>query len=154
MQFIVATGWILVSLLIVSAPLLANLEQHTASSALYFIFSRVCHQEPARSFSIFGLPFAVCHRCFGIYLGFVAGSLLRNPFGSFSIRRIWIFAAAVPLLIDVALPFLGFVNNTPISRFLTGHLFGIMLATVFLQGILELEHRATEQRLIYRGDVL
>lgn len=154
LRFIVAAAWLSVSLLIVIAPIMAIREHYATSSTIYFIFSRICHQDPERSFTILGFPFAVCHRCFGIYLGLAVGSLLKIPFSAVSMRRIWITAASAPLLIDVALPFIGLADNTPASRFLTGHFFGIMLASIFLQGILELEHKTTRQRLIYKGEVL
>ena len=62
-----ATIW---CLLIVAAPLLR-------SPALYLLFSRICHQQTARSWHIFGEPFAACIRCTSIYLGFLFGALLK-----------------------------------------------------------------------------
>ena len=153
LRFVVAAAWLLGSLLIVSAPILAIREHYATSSTIYFIFSRVCHQAPERSFTILGLPFAVCHRCFGIYLGLAVGSLFKIPFSTVSMRRIWIIAAMVPLLIDVVLPLIGLWDNTPASRFLTGHFFGVMLGSIFLQGILELVHPISRLRLIYKGEV-
>lgn len=40
-------------------------------------FSLVCHQQPERSFILFGGTVAVCARCLGIYFGAALGSLLR-----------------------------------------------------------------------------
>ena len=40
-------------------------------------FSLVCHQQPARSFFLFGGSIAVCARCLGIYLGAAVGLLVR-----------------------------------------------------------------------------
>ena len=40
-------------------------------------FSLVCHQQPARSFFLFGGSVAVCARCLGIYVGAAIGLLIR-----------------------------------------------------------------------------
>jgi len=40
-------------------------------------FSLVCHQQPERSFYLFGGAVAVCARCLGIYLGAAVGLLFR-----------------------------------------------------------------------------
>lgn len=87
---------------------------------LYAFFAPVCHQRPERSFHCFGFQLAACHRCVGLYIGFVAG-LLALPYlhrlRAFLLARsrvILLFFA--PLVIDVAL----FKWNVPMSRFATG----------------------------------
>jgi len=150
----VASGWLLLCLLIIAAPLIAFQESYAASSIFYFMFSSVCHQIPERSFSIAGFPFAVCHRCLGIYLGLAAGSLIASFPGIFRMRRTWVAAATLPLLLDVAVPLTGLGNNTSSSRFCTGLLFGFMLATIFMQGILDLVYKVRCQRLLCKGEAL
>ena len=59
-----------------AAPLLAATHP-VATLLIRSFFSRVCHQDPARSFMIEGSPVAVCVRCLGIYLGTAMGALLR-----------------------------------------------------------------------------
>ena len=54
--------------LIVAAPLLRQ-------PFLYAIFSRICHQQAARSWQLLGEPLAVCIRCMSIYCGFFLGCL-------------------------------------------------------------------------------
>jgi uncharacterized membrane protein len=142
-------AWVLLCVLVVGAPILAAQEYLAPSAFIYLVFSDVCHQIPERSFILAGFPFAVCHRCSGIYLGFIAGSLIKNPFiyRSRGIRRYWILASIAPLVLDVALPFAGIVESIPLSRFLTGFLFGTMLSSLFLYGIRELLDKAPFQRL-------
>lgn len=152
-RLIVASVWMALCLLAAGAPFLAHLGQYAPSSAIYLVFSNVCHQMPERSFSLLGFPFAICHRCFGIYLGLVIGSLVPVAFSTPEKRRIWIAAASLPLLIDTALPFTGIGNNVPCSRLLTGLLFGIMLASFFVQGIMELARTARQRQSLCKGEI-
>jgi uncharacterized membrane protein len=60
---------------IVAAPVLGL-------SWVYEFFSRICHQDPARSWHIAGEPLAVCIRCASIYFAFTAAlwlGLKSNP---------------------------------------------------------------------------
>lgn len=89
------------------------------ASWAYGFFAPVCHQLPERSFAAFGHPLAVCHRCSGLYAGFTAGLLLL-PYLGWLRRRLLASPRAVllffvPMVVDVFL-----VDNTPLSRFLTG----------------------------------
>lgn len=65
-----------IALALVALVLAPALHQPLLSFSVLAFFSRVCHQDPARSFWIAGVPMAVCARCFGIYLGGVAGALM------------------------------------------------------------------------------
>ena len=149
----IAAAWVFLCLIVIGAPVSASKACDALSSFMYFIFSRVCHQIPERSFAVAGFPLAVCHRCFGIYLGLAAGSLLVVPFRSPGIRRAWALAAAAPILIDIALPFAGFVGGNPAARFLTGLLFGIMLSSLFVRGIEELVDQSPWHRSYCKGGV-
>ena len=44
---------------------------------VYDFFSRICHQNPARSWFVYDEPLAVCVRCTSIYFGFLI-SLVAN----------------------------------------------------------------------------
>ncbi len=135
---VAAIGGLLV-LLILAPPLLASFGFHLAAAGLYALFSGICHQSPDRVFTIFGWPFAVCHRCTGIYFGFFLGALprLRRTFPSPGIRRTWILAALVPLAFDALAPYCGIWANTLESRFLTGLLFGFGTSVLLRQGLAE-----------------
>jgi len=97
----------------------ARAESWPLAPYLYAFFHPVCHQIPERSVHCFGQPLAVCHRCLGLYAGFLLGllvlpylhrlrqRLLETP------RAILLFF--VPMLLDVLI-----VENTSMTRLLTG----------------------------------
>jgi uncharacterized membrane protein len=122
----------------VGAPLLARHGHPLLSAFLYLLFSPVCHQMPQRSFALQGMPWAVCHRCVGIYFGLFVASLLPSRLWISSLsterRRKWALVATVPLLMDVIVPYMGLWTNTEKSRLMTGLIFGIMLMTFLLPG--------------------
>ncbi|MGH9669579.1 MAG: DUF2085 domain-containing protein [Terriglobales bacterium] len=77
------------------APYFAASGSSLAALAIFWFFSPVCHQDPARSFWIFGAPVAVCARCLGIYLGAAAGAFFRAS------RRTVLAALAVALVLNL-----------------------------------------------------
>jgi hypothetical protein len=145
--------WILFFLLValapVAAPLLAG-SHPLAALLLRDFFSRLCHQNPARSFLLEGSPVAVCTRCLGIYVGAAAGVGLRAvsrypmqarflglsgqqsrhqpPPAHSSLRLEWgTLGFAVALLLnglDVATEALRWHGNQPMFRFVLGLLLG------------------------------
>ncbi len=133
--------------IVVSAGVLALIHlppflEAPAREIVFALFGPVCHQIPARSPSIDGVSFAVCHRCYGIYWG-VLGAFLAffvlyraTP----TLRKhplLFLIAALTPLGIDWGLNFLGWWHNTPPSRMLTGGMFGVALGFLLAKGILE-----------------
>ncbi len=99
------------------------------SAAAYAFFSHICHQDPARSFWIFGAPLAVCARCLGIYAGALGGARVRTD------RR----TAATALLLavvlnaaDVVTEFAGFHGNLMPARFLLGFALGAAITGVLI----------------------
>jgi uncharacterized membrane protein len=85
-------------------------------------FSRLCHQDPMRSFMIEGSPVAVCVRCLGIYCGAALATLVGM--GSTGARRLLAIALLLNL-IDVATAMLLWHGNLPLPRFLLGLLLGV-----------------------------
>jgi uncharacterized membrane protein len=150
---LVAAVWILFCLVAIGAPIAASKGYFIPSALLYSVFSGLCHQIPERSFVIAGFPFAVCHRCFGVYLGLALGSFLNIPIGSPRCRRVWALAATAPLLVDVALSRAGFGGGTPGIRFLTGLLFGTMLCSLLIRGIEELIEEAPWRKVPCKGGI-
>jgi Predicted membrane protein (DUF2085) len=61
---IVLIAAVLWCMAIAAAPILREPE-------IYLFFSRICHQDPARSWSLAGAPLPVCIRCASIYFGFL-----------------------------------------------------------------------------------
>lgn len=113
-----------------AAPLLAKLGFALSAFALLQFFSRVCHQDPARSFWIAGAPAAVCIRCLGIYLGAVAGGWIPAPR-----RAILGFLAATVLvsLLDFFAESAGLHGNWPEVRWVLGAMLGAGGAALIAQ---------------------
>lgn len=139
-RLLLAGVWGSLCALIVAAPLAAAHFRHYAAAALYLFFAPVCHQIPERSFSLYGFPLAVCHRCAGIYLGLFLGSFFEyhSLHSSPRIRKVWILAASMPLLLGVLLSSTGLWTGSALSRFSTGLLFGIMLSSILVRAVAEL----------------
>jgi uncharacterized membrane protein len=127
--------------LVLAAPWAAHRGSWIAP-LLYAFFDPVCHQIAERSFHLWHQPFAVCHRCTGLYLGFALGivvwptlpiaatRLLERP------RTIVLFS--IPLAIDAVL-----LANTPASRFATGLIAAFPVALLVLAAAAELARRMT-----------
>jgi len=128
--------------LIVGAPL-AQASGHPAlASAIYKVFSFVCHQIPERSFQIAGHQFAVCSRCTGLYSGFAVAALgyplIRSLKTTETPPRLWLILAAIPLVIDFGLGYFGIWQNNHLSRFITGALLGSVAVFYIMPGLVEI----------------
>lgn len=120
------------SLGIVVAILVAPLLGH--GSSLHGLFAPLCHQMPERSPALFGVPFPVCFRCLGMWLGvgLVAWNWTSRHLGD---RKAW------PLLLglgvaDFALSQLGAVADVGAERLVSGLCLGIglpLLARAIMQ---------------------
>jgi uncharacterized membrane protein len=135
--------------LVLAAPMLASSGYHGTAAAVYFCFSRICHQIPTRSFSLLGYSLAVCHRCSGIYLGFFIGTFINIPWihRSPCARRNWTLTAILPLAADFLIPYSGLWTNTCVSRFATGLIFGVVVSSLFVRGLAEFLDEAPWNRL-------
>ena len=114
-------------------------------------FSGVCHQIADRSPHLLGVPLAVCHRCYGIYWGLPLAALaflaLSRWDGRISRAARWLVPASlVPPGADWLGDVLGLWTNTPLSRFLTGAVFGLVAGYFLARALSELfvERRAVE----------
>ena len=120
------------------------------SSPLYHFFSYLCHQIPERSFYIDGEPFGVCTRCFGVYLGLVAGfaiyPLWRNVVEIEPLPKFWLFLSLIPITIDWSLTIFHIWENTHLSRFITGLILGIACATYIVPAIVEIGRNLARRR--------
>lgn len=90
--------------------------------AIFWFFSPVCHQDPARSFWIFGAPVAVCARCLGIYLGAAAGAWIPAS-RRLLLPGLALFAALN--LADVLTEAAVWHGNWKLMRFLLGAVLGL-----------------------------
>ncbi len=129
MKLRLAFAILVLALAPLAAPLLAATHPLTALLIRSF-FSRLCHQDPARSFVIGGSPVAVCVRCLGIYCGVALGLFLRV--GKASAVRL--LAAAMLLnLLDVGSGMVHWHGNMPVTRFWLGLLLGMAAGSVLCQ---------------------
>ena len=107
-----------------AAPLLATGHPFAALLIRNF-FSRLCHQDPSRSFVLGGAPVAVCVRCLGIYWGAAVGIAVRLR------RADWLLVLAVVLnLVDVASEVLHCHGNAPLVRLFLGLMLGVGVGAV------------------------
>ena len=129
MKLRLAFAILVLALAPLAAPLLAATHPLTALLIRSF-FSRLCHQDPARSFVIGGSPVAVCVRCLGIYCGVALGLFLRVGKAS----AIRLLAAAMLLnLLDVGSGMVHWHGNMPVTRFWLGLLLGMAAGSVLCQ---------------------
>ena len=137
--FAVAFLWLAA---IVSVPIFESEGIKSISQPIYRFFSYMCHQISARSYHYHEHQFAVCARCFGFYAGFALGFIIY-PFvralnNTDSFPRFWLFAAMVPMGIDVGLDFLDIWHNTHLSRTITGLILGIACAFFIIPALVEI----------------
>jgi len=116
----------------------------------YGLFHYTCHQLWFRSYCLYdGLvqdcaapadtapKFPVCARCFGIYLGFLMGSMVRVP----KKYRLYLLTLWLPLLVDGSLQFLGFYESTNQIRLISGVLTGFSSSAFFIASLGERNRR-------------
>ncbi len=139
---VVASACLFVLALIFLAPMAVARNHTFLAFSIYQGFHYVCHQIPARSFYFEGHPLAVCARCTGIYAGVAAGvivyPLVRRVCRIETPRRLWLLLALVPMVIDFSLTFLSLWQNTHLSRFITGALFGATASLYIVPGLIDL----------------
>ena len=128
--------------LIVAAPLFLSNGITSASSPIYTFFSYICHQIPERSLALAGHEMAVCSRCFGVYFGLIAG-ILAYPFWRRiddvdAIPRTWLFLSLVPITLDWSLTVFGILENSHLSRFVTGMILGAACAAYIVPALVEI----------------
>lgn len=103
-------------------------------------FQRLCHQLPGRSFSVDGVPLAVCHRCVGVYVGLLLGTLalpfVRTQAQRWARHDRWaLLAAVLPATFDWGGDVLGLWSNTVGTRVATGLWLGIVVGLVFARSL-------------------
>jgi uncharacterized membrane protein len=102
------------------APPLLAASHPLAALLIRDFFSRLCHQDPSRSFVVEGSAVAVCVRCLGIYWGVAVGMVVRLR------RARWLLALAVVLnLVDVVTGAMHWHENLPVFRFFLGLMLGV-----------------------------
>jgi len=116
-----ATLW---SLSIVAAPVLGL-------SWVYEFFSRICHQDPDRSWHVAGEPLAVCIRCASIYFAFTVSLWLGLKT---NVR--WLRVAVLVMVCEFI--FARLVFDTALLRSMSGVLVGLSAAPFVKQAFEEI----------------
>ena len=117
------------------------------TATTHFVASRVCHQNPARSFWAGGAPLPVCGRCTAIYLaapfGALAALLVRRS--STEMPWIgWLIAAAIPTAATYALEKFAGVGMSTVARALAA----VPLGAVTAFYVVAITKKTTSPRLI------
>ncbi len=140
--------------LIILAPLAQANNLTYVSAPIYKTFGYICHQMPTRSFHLEDHSFAVCARCFGIYVGILFGFFVYPVIRSIEeiepLPRFWLFLALIPMGIDWSLGFFEIWENTHYSRFLTGLILGAACAVFIIPALVELSRLILSKRQIKR----
>ena len=128
------------------------------SDYINVFFSRVCHQEDARSFHIYGHKLGVCSRCAWLYSGFFSGTViypLRNRISNFDTPSVfYLLAFSLLLFLDVILDSAGIMKNTFLTRSLTGFLTGLVLPFYIIPGFVNFfceVHSYFRSKFIYKN---
>ncbi len=139
--------------LIVLTPVIVPLNQigESAANVLYKFFGVVCHQFDSRSFHIHEHPFAVCIRCTAIYFGFLISLIGIRLSSKLQLKNYNAVAlllySATPLLLDVGFSFTPFYEMTPASRIITGSIFGMGMALLLHQTLIEIIHSVLRKKI-------
>jgi len=117
------------ALAVILAPILRALGYRGAAKPIYGFFGLFCHQDPDRSFRVFGQQFACCERCAAIY-GSIALFGLLFAFSRDRVRRPS-YVAMVLLVSPVALDGMavgsGLYGSNAVMRVITGTMFGLAM---------------------------
>ena len=138
--FAITSFWLLMIFL---APLFLELGGvfSKISSLIYVFFSKVCHQDDSRSFHLLEHKLGVCSRCVWIYIGFfIATSLypLKYKLNNSITPSVWfLIFAAVLLFLDVLFDKIGVLENTFLSRSVTGFIIGFVLPFYIIPGFVK-----------------
>jgi uncharacterized membrane protein len=123
--------------LILFAPYLKSIHSGY-DSLIYFCFSRICHQIPERSFSVFGEKFAVCERCAAIYFSFLAGVLLYPVIKKIKtdFLRYALLSATLIIVIEFLFGYIKMFQNI-YTILISGILFGLCASYFITNGLIE-----------------
>lgn len=138
---------------IIAAPVLKHAGFIQSANAIYSFFSHICHQDDTRSFHIEGEKLGVCIRCTAIYFGSLVGLLLLPLCDALkktnATNKIILFAAVVPMVIDVVLNDFNLHASNTTTRVITGALLGAVVLwwvmPVLMQACLQLVQKKKNQ---------
>lgn len=100
------------------------------------LYSIVCHQNTLKSFIFNDIPFFVCARCTGIYLGALTSGFVVLFFPKqFILSTKYLVLVSLPMLIDVVSLYFGIYSYNHLLSAFTGFLFGSAVFLYILSAI-------------------
>jgi uncharacterized membrane protein len=104
-----------------SVPLLERCSYSLAfGEILRALYGLQCHQLGTRSLRLLDIPFPVCSRCLGVYLGLAAAALVARPRWRTDLYKAWIVIGVSLMLLDLATEWVGLRPVSAALRFGTG----------------------------------
>lgn len=115
--------WLL--MLLIGPYLLANNYDNQFFLTLYYsIFKLICHQNPDRSYFIWGYQIPVCVRCVGIYLGLPIGAIIYSMFCKINSTRLpdpkYLVVFLLPIVVDGLAQTFNLYHSPHYIRLITG----------------------------------
>src|SRR5574344_35209 len=107
------------------SPIFAHIHQYNLSAKFTELYMNSCHQQPDRSFWIFGYPIAICCRCYGFYFG-VSVSTILAFFNKLNINSKILFLLLIISISDIIFNVIIKFNTGNITRFCVGIFMGIL----------------------------
>jgi len=98
------------------------------SAATYAFGSLICHQQPGRSFHLDAAQLPVCARCFGLYVGAIAGAVAAVKPTTRRTLRLLVLAAAVPTAVTWTAEAVGLWLPSNTTRFVAALPLGAAVA--------------------------
>lgn len=92
----------------------------TLGESLRRLYGLQCHQLGTRSLRFLDVPFPVCARCLGIYLGLALAALFARPRLRTDVYKAWLVIGMVLMLLDLATEWVGLRPSSAPLRFGTG----------------------------------
>jgi len=114
----------------IGAPVTAHFNQFELANKFYGLMSLSCHQNPLRSFWIFGYPMALCSRCSGIYLGSIL-TLLLLIFKDFRLKSLFIILLLLMVITEIVLEKVTILEGNNFIRFISGNICGFIFIVLF-----------------------
>ncbi len=114
------------------APLLSYLDPPWISKLVYGVYGFFCHQQPSRSFFLFGSQVAICSRCLAFYSSILLVGLIVSLRNFRPLSAVSAFALAFPAVADVTLQAVHLTESTNLIRTTTGLLLGMAVSLYLL----------------------
>ena len=104
----------------------------------YSFYSVTCHQLDNRSYHFLGEKYAVCSRCLSIYWSFLVSVIIYpfiKGFNNTKLPSLWfLLVPGFIVFLDAVLDLFDIINNSFMTRSITGALIGFILPFYLIPG--------------------